>query len=100
MDSMLIGLIALVTVVWTVFLQGIDKPVDQTQEIQIMDSRPLKYDLKVLGATFQEGKFTGHWYKKEGRLEILRSGQLVKILYLVDEGRAGFHFRRWIRDNS
>ena len=100
MNTIIIGVIALLTFVWTLFVQRVDSPGADMVETRIVDDRPLKYGQKVLGARFQQGEFTGHWYEKEGRLEILRAGQLVKTLYLVDEGRAEFHFRRWIRDNS
>ena len=100
MNTIIIGVIALLTFVWTLFVQRVDSPGADMVETRIVDDRPLKYGQKVLGATFQQGEFTGYWYEKEGRLEILRAGHLVKTLYLVDEGRAEFHFRRWIRDNS
>ena len=100
MNTTIIGVIALLTLAWTLFVQRIDSPGVDTVETRIVDDRPLKYGQKLLGATFQQGEFTGHWYEKEGRLEILDAGQLVKTLYLVDEGRAEFHFRRWIRDND
>ena len=100
MNTTIIGVIALLTVAWTLFVQRIDSPGVDTVETQIVDDWPLEYGKKVLGAIFQQGEFTGHWYEKEGRLEILNAGQLVKTLYLVDEGRAEFHFQRWIRDNN
>ena len=100
MNTTIIGVIALFTLAWTLFVQTIDSPGVDTVETQIADDRPLKYEQKVLGASFHQGEFTGHWYEKEGRLEILHAGQLVKTLYLVDEGRAEFHFQRWIRDNN
>ena len=100
MNTTIIGLIALFTLTWTLFVQRIDSFGVDTVASRIVDDRPLQYGQKVLGATFQKGQFTGHWYEKEGRLEILHAGQLVKTLYLVDEGRAEFHFLRWIRDNN
>ena len=100
MNTTIIGVIAVLTLVWTLFVQRIDIREVDTAEMRMVDDRPLKYGQKVLGATFQRGEFTGQWYQKEGRLEILHSGQLVKTLYLVDEGRAEFHFKRWIRDNN
>ena len=100
MNTTIIGLIALFTLAWTLFVQRIDSPGADMVETRIVDDRPLKYGQKVLGATFQQGEFTGHWYEKEGRLEILRTGQLLRTLYLVDEGRAEFYFQRWIRDNN
>ena len=100
MNTTIIGLIALLTLAWTLFVQRIDGPGVDTVETRIVDDRPLKYGQKLLGGTFQQGEFTGHWYEKEGRSEILQAGQLVKTLYLVDEGRAEFHFQRWIRDND
>ena len=100
MNTTIIGVIALFTLSWTLFVQRIDSPGVDTVETRIVDDRPLKYGKKVLGATFQQGEFTGQWYEKEGRLEILHTGQLVKTLYLVDEGRAEFYFQRWIRDND
>ena len=100
MNTTIIGVIALLTLAWTLFVQRIDSFGVDMVETRIVDNQPLKYGQKVLGATFQQGKFTGHWYEKEGRLEILHTGQLVKTLYLVDEGRAEFHFQRWIRDND
>ena len=100
MNTTIIGLIALLTLAWTLFVQRIDSPGVDTIETRIVDDRPLKYGKKVLGAIFEQGKFTGHWYEKEGRLEILHAGQLVKTLYLVDEGRAEVHFQRWLRVND
>ena len=100
MNTTIIGVIALLTLAWTLFVQRIDNPGADMVENQIVDDRPLKYGQKVLGATFQQGELTGRWYEKEGRLEIFRTGQLVKTLYLVDEGRAEFYFQRWIRDNN
>ena len=100
MNTTIIGVIALLTLAWTLFVQRIDSPGAGVVENRIIDNRPLKYGQKGLGAKFQQGAFAGYWYEKEGRLEILRADQLVKTLYLVDEGRAEFHFRRWIRDNN
>jgi hypothetical protein len=100
MNTTIIGVIALLTLVWTLFVQRIDSSEVDVVETRIVNDRPLKYGRKILGATFQQGKFTGYWYEKEGRLEILHAGQLVKTLYLVDEGRAEFHFQRWIRDKD
>ena len=100
MNTTIIGVIALLTLAWTLFIQRIDSPGADTVETRIVDDRPLKYGDKVLGAIFQQDAFTGHWYEKEGRLEILHAGEVVKTLYLVDEGRAEFHFQRWIRDND
>ena len=100
MNTTIIGVIALLTFVWALFVQRVDSPGTDMVGTRIVDDRPLKYGQKVLGAAFQQGEFTGHWYEKEGRLEILQVGQLVKTLYLVDEGRAEFHFQRWIRDNN
>ena len=100
MNTTIIGIIALFTIAWTLFVQRIDSPIVDTAETKVVENRPLKYGQKVLGAAFQQGEFVGHWYEKEGRLEILHAGQLVKTLYLVDEGRAEFHFERWIRDND
>ena len=97
MNTTIIGVITLLTLAWTLFVQRIDNPGVDTR---IVDDRPLNYGQKLLGAIFQQDEFTGHWYEKEGRLEILHAGQLVKTLYLVDEGRAEFHFQRWIRDND
>ena len=64
------------------------------------NSESIKYEQKVLGATFRQGKHVGYWYKREGRLEIFRSDKLVKTLYLVEESRAEFHFKRWVRSNQ
>ena len=100
MNTTIIGVIALLTLAWTLFVQRIDRPGVDMGEARIVDDRPLKYGQKVLGATFQKGNFNGYWYEKEGRLEILHAGQLVETLYLVDKGRAEFHFQRWIRDNK
>jgi hypothetical protein len=100
MNTTIIGLIALLTLAWTLFVQRIDGPRVDAVQTQIVSDRPLKYGQKVLGATFQQGEFTGYWYEKEGRLEIMQADQLVETLYLVDEGRAEFHFQRWVRNNN
>ena len=100
MNTIIIGVIALLTFAWTLFVQRIDSPGAGIAAAPIMNERPLKTEEKVLGATFRQGKYTGYWYKKEGRLEILQSGEIAKTLYLVDEGRAEFHFHRWIRNNN
>ena len=99
MNTTIIGLIALLTVAWTLFVQRIDNVGVDMVETPIMDDRPLKYGQKVLGATFEKDEFTGYWYEKEGRLEIFRTDQLIKTLYLVDKGRSEFYFQRWVRDN-
>ena len=100
MNTIIIGVIALLTFAWTLFVQRIDNPDADMVETKSKSERPLNYGQKILGATFQRGEFKGYWYEKEGRLEILQADQIVKTLYLVDKGRAEFHFLRWIRDND
>ena len=100
MNTTIIGVIALLAFVWTLFVERIDSLGVDAVEPRVLDERPLKFGAKVLGATFQQGKFTGYWYEKGGRLEVLKAGQIVQTLYLVDKGRAEFHFQRWIRDNN
>ena len=100
MNTTIIGLIALVTFAWTLFLQRIDSPDAVAEATQLKNERPIKYEQKVLGATFRQGKHIGYWYEREGRLDIFRSDKLVKTLYLVEESRAEFYFKRWVRSNK
>ena len=100
MNTTLIGLIAVITLAWTLFLQQIDSSRMVSEETQLRDDRPIEGEQKILGATFRQGSYIGYWYEKEGRLEIFRSNQLLKTLFLVDEGRAKFYFERWIENNQ
>ncbi len=100
MNATLIGLIGLLTLAYTFFLKEFDSSDVGNDSTQISDTLPIEYEEKVLGATYRQGRYVGNWYEQEGRLEIFRSSELVKILYLVDKGRAEFHFRRWIRENQ
>ena len=100
MNATLIGLIGLLTLAYTFFLKEFDSSDVRNDSTQISDTLPIEYEEKVLGATYRQGRYVGNWYEQEGRLEIFRSSELVKILYLVDKGRAEFHFRRWVRENQ
>ena len=51
MNTTIIGLIALVTFAWTLFLQRIDSPDAVAEATQLKNERPIKYEQKVLGAT-------------------------------------------------
>ena len=100
MNITLVGLIALVTFAWTLFLKQIDGSGSVSEVTQLSDVRPIKNEQKTLGATFRQDEYVGYWYEKEGRLEIFRSNQLVNTMYLVDGGRAEFHFQRWVRNDQ
>ena len=100
MNATLIGLIGLLTLAYTFFLKEFDSSDVLNDAIEVSGTLPIEYEEKILGSTYREGRFVGKWYEKEGRLEIFRASELVKILYLVDKGRAEFHFRRWIRENE
>ena len=100
MNTTIIGVIALLTFAWTILVQKIDPSADDLYKVGVADRQPFEGEQKILGATFKQEQYTGYWYEKEGRLEIFYGGQLVKTLYLVDEGRAEFYFRRWIHANE
>ena len=44
MNTTIIGLIALVTFAWTLFLQRIDSPDAVAEATQLTDERPIKYE--------------------------------------------------------
>ena len=98
MNTTIIGVIALLTFVWTLLVGRIDNPGAEAN-VRTSDGLVLQYGDKTLGAQFQQDSYIGYWYESEGRLDIFGGQQLLKTLYLVDKGRAEFHFKRWIRDN-
>ncbi|MBO67619.1 MAG: hypothetical protein CL398_04840 [Acidiferrobacteraceae bacterium] len=98
MNTTIIGVIALLTFAWTLLVGRIDNSGVEAN-VGNLDELPLQHGDKILGAQFKQGSYIGYWYESEGRLEIFRNLELLETLYLVDKGRAEFHFKRWIRDN-
>ena len=101
MSEIIIAVIALTAMVWVLVVERTedrDAVNTETQE-QLLDNRLAKFGPKVLGAIFQHDDFTGRWYE-DGRLDILRKGELIETLFLVEKDRAEFDFLYQIRNDG